>query len=159
MFSSKEGLDEIPFCLDISLLWGCWTGSKQRHISDQSYKPVEDNNHQQKATTNLILKKYTKPIYCVSSKTRHICPLFSTPSGLLLFYLDCQHVGQWLCFLHVCASLTKRKSDSFYRYFEKMQHLLALLFQVGTLVQKIVMANRFKINLQNTLQVSLCKYI
>lgn len=63
MVSAKEGLDEISFCLDISLLWGCWTGSKQRLISGQSYIPVKDNHHHQKAITNLILKKYTKPIY------------------------------------------------------------------------------------------------
>lgn len=48
MSSSKEGLDEIIFCVDISLLWGCWTGSMQRHISIQTCKrqsPPPKSNH------------------------------------------------------------------------------------------------------------------
>lgn len=48
MSSSKEGLDEIIFCVDISLLWGCWTGSMQRYISIQTCKrqsPPPKSNH------------------------------------------------------------------------------------------------------------------
>lgn len=115
---SSKGLDEIPFCLDISLLWGCWSGSKQRLISDQSYIPVKDNHrYHQKAITNLILKKHTKPIYQVTSKNRHVCTLFPTPSGLFLVLFRLPTCWAATVLFHVHTSLTKRKSDSFYKCF------------------------------------------
>lgn len=134
-FSSKEGLDEISFCLDISLLWAHWTDSKQRRISGQNYIPVkETKSAQQKAVTNLILKNIPNPtldsclkidMFVLSSLSLLVCSLF---------YLDCCHAGQGMWFLHICVSLTKRRSDRFQKCLKKVKCLLALLSQVGTLV-------------------------
>lgn len=121
MFSSKEGLDEIPFCLDISLLWGHWTGSKQRHISGQNYIPVKETKPtQQKATTNLILKNIPNP--SIDSCLKINMFVLSSPPLMVcfLFYLDCHHVGQGVWFLHIWVSLTRRRSDSFYRCLKKV---------------------------------------